>query len=93
MERRARLQARYVVALRGCRVRRPCGDLPSVALRLVRCAPLRIELLLTRGIAWRARRKGLVGIGAALRAGRDILRTGERIVASSVAVLDRTVAS
>src|SRR4029077_6424844 len=41
MERRARLRARYVVALRGCRVRRPCGELLGVALRVVRCAALR----------------------------------------------------
>ena len=91
MERRTRLRARYVVALRGRRIRGPCGELPRVVLRVARCAPLRIELLLTRGIAWRARRERLVGIGAALRADRVILRTGEGIVASSIAVLDRPV--
>lgn len=106
-ERRTRLLARYVVALRGRRVRRPCGELPSVPLRVVRRAALRIELLRASGIAWRAalrielllapsiawraRGEGPIGIGATSRAGRVILRTGEGIVTSSAAVLDRTV--
>lgn len=90
-ERRTRLLARYVVALRGRRVRRPCGELPSVPLRVVRRAALRIELLLSPSITWRPRGKRLVGIGATSRAGRVILRTGEGIVAPSVAVLYCTV--
>jgi len=77
-ERRTRLRPRDIVALRGPRLRLHVVD-----------AALRIEL--TRGIAWRARSERLVVIGATHRAGRVILRTGEGIVASSVAVLDRIV--
>src|SRR4029077_20694291 len=87
-ERRTRLRARNIVALRGRRIRRPLGGLPRLRLRVVDAA-LRIEL--TRGIAWRARSERLVVIGATRRAGRVILRAGEGTVVSSVAVLERIV--
>jgi hypothetical protein len=60
-------------------------------LRIVRCAALRIELPLTRGIAGRTVGKRLVGTGAALCAGLVILRMREGIVALSVAVPDCTI--
>ena len=67
----------------------PVGELPRIVLRIVRCAALRIELLLTRGIAGRTVRERT---GAALCAGLVILRMREGIVALSVAVLDCIIA-
>jgi len=66
-------------------------ELPRIVLRIVRCAALRIEPLLTSGIAGRTVRERLVGTGAALCAGLVILRMREGIVALSVAVLDCTI--
>ena len=41
MERRTWLRTRHTIALRGSRIRRPVGELPRIALHIVRCAALR----------------------------------------------------